>query len=313
MQTILGAGGAIGRELAKALKEYPHDIRLVSRHPEKVNPDDKLMSADLLNRGEVHKAVQGASVAYLTVGLPYDIEVWEKDWPLIMENVLSACKEHNCRLVFFDNIYMYDENHLDGMTEETPVNPPSRKGAVRARIADRLMDEVQKGEIEALIARSADFYGPGIKETSMLTEMVINPLSDGNKANWIGSAAVRHSFTYTPDAGKATAILGNTAEAYNEVWHLPTAPDPLTGKEWIEAVARAMDTDPRYRKVSKWMLRIMGFFVPVMGEIVEMYYQYDRDYVFDSSKFEQRFDFIPTSYEEGIKETIKTRRTLDAA
>jgi hypothetical protein len=43
-----------------------------------------------------------------------------------------------------------------------------------------------------------------------------------------------------------------------------------------------------------------------MKESVEMLYQYDRDYVFDSSKFEKAFDFIPTPYDLGIKKIIET-------
>ena len=53
------------------------------------------------------------------------------------------------------------------------------------------------------------------------------------------------------------------------------------------------------------MVRMIGLFVPIMKEMVEMIYQYDRDYVFDSSKFEKRFDFKPTSYPEGIKEIVQ--------
>ncbi len=37
MQTILGAGGPIGTELAKALPEFANQIRLVCRHPKAVN------------------------------------------------------------------------------------------------------------------------------------------------------------------------------------------------------------------------------------------------------------------------------------
>ncbi|MFN4763008.1 hypothetical protein ACKGJN_07805 [Gillisia sp. Q332] len=50
----------------------------------------------------------------------------------------------------------------------------------------------------------------------------------------------------------------------------------------------------------------MGVFVPVMKESVEMLYQYDRDYIFDGSKFEKEFDLMPTSYGDGITEIIET-------
>lgn len=42
MQTILGAGGAIGIDLAKELLAYTDKIRLVSRNPVKVNAGDEL-------------------------------------------------------------------------------------------------------------------------------------------------------------------------------------------------------------------------------------------------------------------------------
>ncbi len=306
MQTILGAGGIIGIELAKALPAFTSNIRLVSRNPKKVNDNDELLSADLLDANAVNKAVKGSSIVYVTVGFPYSLKVWKKNWPPFISNVIRACIEYNCKLVFFDNIYMYDPNYLDGMTEETPINPPSKKGQVRAEIVKMIMDKVKAGELTALIARSADFYGPNIRNTSMLTETVFNPLSNGKKANWMGPVHFKHAFTYTPDAGKATALLGNTSDAYNQVWHLPTAENPPTGKEWIETIGKEMGVKARYQALSKFLVRIIGLFVPIMKEMVEMLYQYDRDYDFNSKKFESRFDMKPTPYRDGIKEIIKS-------
>lgn len=305
MQTILGSGGAIGTELAKALTQYTSNIRLVSRNPEKVNATDELVSADLLNPAAVQKAVKGSSIVYVTVGFPYSSKVWQESWPKFMENVINACKANNSKLVFFDNIYMYDKDHLNGMTEDTPINPPSKKGKIRAEIAQMIWNQIEAGELTALIARSADFYGPSIKQTSMLTEMVFKKLAPNQKANWLVSVDQRHSFAYTPDAGKATALLGNTDDAYNEVWHLPTASNPYTGKEWIETIAKEMGVSPRYQIAPRLLVRILGLFIPIMKEMVEMLYQYDRTYVFDSSKFEKRFNIVPTSYLEGIKNIIK--------
>lgn len=217
MQTIIGSGGAIGVELAKALPKYAEEIRLVSRNPKKVNDTDELFPADVTKKTELEKAVKGSDVVFVTVGFPYSYKVWEEKWPNFIQDIISVCKAEKCKLVFFDNIYMYDENHLNPMDEQTPINPPSKKGAVRARIAQMIMESIESGEIEALIARSADFYGPSIQNTSVLTETVFKPLSKGKKANWLGSDKFKHSFTYTPDAGKATALLGNTKSAYGQV------------------------------------------------------------------------------------------------
>lgn len=306
MQTILGAGGAIGTETAKALAGYTNEIRLVSRNPKKVNPGDELFKADLLNAEEVLKAVKGSSIVYLTAGLNYNKEVWKREWPLIMKNVINACIKHKAKLVFFDNMYMYDPQHLGQMTEETPVNPVSVKGKVRAELNKMIFEQVNQGKLKALVARCADYYGPGEINTSMLSQTVINPLKNGKKANWLGSVNYKHSFTFTPDAGKATAMLGNTPDAFNQVWHVPTANNPLTGKQWIESIAKGLGAKPAYQAAPKFMVRGLGLFMPIMKEMVEMVYQYDRDYVFDSSKFENKFGVKATPYEVGI--SIITRK-----
>lgn len=305
MQTILGSGGAIGVELAKALSKYTDKIRLVSRNPKKVNPEDELLAADLLQPGEVDKAIKGSSVVYVTIGFPYNAKFWQEHWPVFMRSVVKACIEEKCKLVFFDNIYMYDPNVLNGMTEEAKINPVSKKGKVRAELVKIIMDEVGKGTLTALIARSADFYGPGIGNTSMLNETILKPLKSGKKANLLGSADFKHSYTYTPDAGIATAILGNTDSAFNQAWHLPTASNPMTMKEIIEFCASEMGVKPRYQILSKLMLTLIGLFVPIMRELPEMNYQYDRDYVFNSNKFEKEFNFTPTPYKAGLREVMK--------
>jgi nucleoside-diphosphate-sugar epimerase len=198
---------------------------------------------------------------------------------------------------------MYDPKFLNGMTEQTPINPSSQKGKVRAAIANMIMTEVKAGTLTALIARSADFYGPSIKN-SMLAETVIKNLAKGSSAFWLGGLNYKHSFTYTPDAAKATALLGNTSDAFNQVWHLPTATNPPIGKEWVALIAKELEVKPKVMSFPKWMIKLMGLFMPIMKEMVEMLYQYDRDYVFNSTKFEERFKVKPTSYKDGIKEII---------
>jgi nucleoside-diphosphate-sugar epimerase len=221
-----------------------------------------------------------------------------------MKNTIAACKKHKTKLVFFDNIYMYNPDKLNPMTEETEIKPVSKKGKVRAEIAQMVLDEIKAGTLAALIARAADFYGPGIKN-SVLNEVVFNNLKAGKKANWFCSVNKLHNFTFTPDAAKATALLGNTPSAFGQVWHLPTAA-PIAGKQWIEKIANELGVKPKTQIASKFIIQVMGLFNPIMKEFVEMLYQYDHDYNFDSSKFETIFKIKPTSIDEGIKQVIKT-------
>jgi nucleoside-diphosphate-sugar epimerase len=304
MQTILGAGGTIGSELAKELKKYTSDIRLVSRNPKKVNDTDQFFYADLTDSEQVKKAIEGSEIVYLVVGFEYNIKIWRKEWAKLMRTTIDACKANGAKLVFFDNVYLYDRDFLGNMTEETPIRPTSKKGQVRAEIAVMLMDEVKAGKLEGLIARAADFYGPK-NEKSMLIEMVVKNMKKGKAANWFATMDKIHSFTYTPDAAKTTAILGNTPDAYGQVWHLPTDNQKLTAKQWVELFAKEMKIAPKYSVLAPWLLTVLGWFVPIMKELQEMVYQYDRDYFFNSEKFEKRFDFKPTTYQEGVKKTLE--------
>lgn len=306
MQTILGSSGIIGTELAKSLTQYTNKIRLVSRNPKLVYPTDQLVVADLTNPQQVLTAVEGSQVVYLTVGLEYKIGVWQNQWPLIMKNVIEACKTYKAKLVFFDNVYAY--GLVKGwMKEDSLVNPASKKGEVRAQIAQMIMSEVEKGHLDAIIARAADFYGPNTP-LSFATVTVFHNLKKGKTAQWFIDANKKHSMTYTPDAGKATAILGNTISAYNQIWHLPTDKNVLTGKEFIEIAAKAFGVQPRYTVLKRWMIQMVGMFVPVVKESIEMLYQNEYDYLFDSTKFEKAFNFTPTSYQDGIMATAKSMK-----
>lgn len=306
MQTILGSSGIIGIELAKELPKYTDKIRLVARTPKKVNDTDELVKADVLDYEQLKNAVSGSSVVYVTVGFEYNAKIWQKSWPKFIANLIEICLLEDCKLVFFDNVYMYDEDKIGQMTEITPINPPSEKGKVRTEVANMIMKAAKEDGLKVLIARSADFYGPGIPQNnSLLNEIVFKPLSKGKKANWLCSPDFKHSFTYNVDAGKATALLGNTDTAYGQVWHLPTAHNPLTGTEIVTIAANKFGVSPKIQNAPRFLVKLMGLFMPVMKESVEMLYQYDRDYVFDSTKFEKEFDFTPTSYEAGISEVIK--------
>ena len=302
MQTILGAGGAIGTSLARELPHYTSKIRLVSRNPEKVNDSDELLAADLTDARMVHQAIEGSEIVYLTVGFQYDTKIWREHWPRLMSSVLDACQKYGAKLVFFDNVYMYDRDHISHMTEDTPIRPTSQKGEVRALISNMLLDAVKTGSLTALIARGADFTGA---QNSVLTELAVKNLMKGKKAIWFASIDKIHNFTYTPDAGKAVALLGNTPDAYNQVWHVPSNPEKYTARKWIDLYARELEITARHSVMPLWMMGLVGIFMPIIREFREMAYQYNRDYYFDSSKFERRFGLKATPAETVVKESLE--------
>jgi hypothetical protein len=107
--------------------------------------------------------------------------------------------------------------------------------------------------------------------------------------------------TYTPDIGRALAVLGTDERAHGGTWHLPTAP-PLTGDDYLELVAGERFA---HKTMSAATMRLGGLFVSAARESLEMAYQYTAPYVFDSSAFETTFGIAATSYRDGITASLQ--------
>jgi len=301
MQTILGASGQIGIELARALhRDYTTDIRIVSRNPSKVNRTDSIMSANLLNAEQTAHAVKGSDIVYLTVGLPMDTERWAQEWPVIMRNVIDACKAHDAKLVFFDNTYMYPQT-AEPQTEDILFEPHGRKGQVRADIAQELICAQTEKDIVALIARAPEFYGP--ERTQSITQStLIEPLKRGKKARAFLRDDTQRTLIYTPDASRALALLGNTPDAFDQTWHLPCDDNRLTYRGMVETIETITQKPYRYSIVKPWQLKLASVFSKTLRDAQELMPRYQVDNVFISDKFKARFpEFSVTSYQEGLK------------
>lgn len=300
--TILGAGGTVGNALTHQLLKTNEYIRLVSRSKYSL-PGTESFRADITIYEETLRSIKDSDIVYLCAGLPYDSKVWADLWPKIMKNTIDACKSVNAKLIFFDNVYMYGRVKSK-MTETTPFNPCSKKGEIRAQLVMMLEDEITKKNINAIIARSADLYGPYALNTSILYLLAIEKLLNGKKAQWLLDVNKLHSFTYTMDSANGMILLSKCDECYNQTWHLPTY-NPLDGETLIHMVAKELGVAPGYQVLNKWMLKVFGLVNKTVAESYEMLYQSEFNYYFDSTKFNQFFNYKPKSYYEGIHATIE--------
>lgn len=304
MQTVLGAGGPIADELVHELhRNHTKDTRLVSRKPVRVNDTDELVAADLTDADTTSRAVAGSDIAYLTVGLPLDSELWERQFPVMMRNVINACAEHGTKLVFFDNTYMYPGTPTP-QTESTAFAPSGRKGRVRGQIATMLLEAMQAGRVEALIGRAPEFYGPG-RTKSYTNSMVFDRIKKGKRPFVPVRAHARRSLIWTPDAGRALALLGNTPDAYGQTWHLPVDPNRQTYAQIIGSAGEVTGRRIGYTVLPMLAFRLGRHFVKPLDEMFELLVRYQDDNIFDSSKFAARFpEFQITSYREGVERIL---------
>ena len=298
--TILGANGNIAKVISAELGRKKLLVRQVSRNPRAVNESDELFPADLTNTNQVMEAVSRSTVVFLCAGIKYSVPDWKRDWPKIMRNTLDACISTGSKLVFFDNTYALDPSQVGHLTEDTPMNAKSEKGKVRQEILEMLWTEVRARKLTALVARAGDFYGPGASN-SFLHELVINKMKAGKSPQWLYAGDKKHSFTYIPDAGKASAFLALQPDSWNQTWNLPTDPAYPSGQEITALLNIHLGTNKKLQVMPSWLISILGLFIPVLKEIKELSYQTAEDYRLDSSKIERVYGLKPTPFEEGLK------------
>ncbi|OYQ49177.1 hypothetical protein CHU92_00445 [Flavobacterium cyanobacteriorum] len=306
LHTVLGASGAIGRAVIKELQNRKLHFNAVGR-------SQKLegiatTQADLLDAGEALKAIQHSAYVYLCVGLPYNAEVWARDWPLLMHNVINACEKAKAKLIFFDNVYMYGPAPLAvPFNEQHPQNPTTKKGKARKQTTDLLLRAMADHRVKAVIGRSADFYGELAVNSSFYISFLQNILQ-GKAPKVLGKKGVAHTYAYTGDNAKALVALALDDSTYGQVWHLPVG-RPITFEEANEMFNKELGTKYKVSYLPKILHKALSLFIPPIKEVEEMLYQFETPYEMNFDKFMAHFpDFKTTSYQDGFSAMLRSFR-----
>src|SRR5215217_3702 len=298
---VIGAGGGSGSAVVRELAGRGLRVRAVTRSGKGDVPDGvQQMAADIATLEGAQQACEGAAVVYHCAQPPYT--KWPELFPPMTRAVLDAAAEAGAKLVFADNLYVYGPP--DGpLTEETPHRAEGRKGRVRIEMADVLLRAHADGRLRVTIGRAADYYGPR-GTTSTVGENIMKPLLRGKRVRWLGSLDQPHTLNYLEDMARALVTLGERDEADGQVWHLPAA-EPLTGRQFLELVFEAAGHPPKVGVASRPMIRIAGLFSPLLRELNETLYQFERPFVSDASKFDGAFGpFEPTQHPEAVRRTV---------
>jgi nucleoside-diphosphate-sugar epimerase len=290
--------GPVGRATTERLVNQGQSVRVIQRTPPAVLPAGAAFrKCDVLDADAVRAAVDGVGQVVVAIGFPYDGALWHRDWPRAMANLLAACEARHARMVFVDNLYMYGPQR-EPLTEQMPLTSYGVKPAVRAEVSRLWMAAGEAGRARVAALRAPDFYGPGVG-LSHLGERALGALAKGRRALLIAPPDMPHDFAYVPDIARAAAtLLDAPDDAYGQAWHMPCAPI-RTAREILELAAEALDVRLRITALPLWSLSVIGLLSPMMGELAEMRFQWDRPYRVDAGKFKQRFWSDVTPFEVG--------------
>jgi nucleoside-diphosphate-sugar epimerase len=302
LHVIFGTG-PVGQAVARELVQRGKTVKMVNRsgkRPGGAPEGVTVVAGDLFDADVARQLAQGATHVYQCTNPSYD--KWPEQFPTLQASTLEAAASAGAKYIVMENVYMYGDTNGQPITEDLPYNAHTKKGKVRAQMAKDVLAAHQAGKVRAVIARASDFYGPGVLD-SAAGDRVFGFAVEGKAASTAGNLDAKHSYTYIDDIGQALVILGERDEALGQVWHVPNA-DAATTRQFITLIFEVLGRPAKMSAMGKTMMRLGGLFIPPAREMVEMMYEFEKDFVVDSSKFTRAFGLQATPYREGVKQTV---------
>lgn len=301
-EIVMFGYGPVGRATVARLVAQDRPVRVAQRsRPADLPAGLRFTPCDVLDAGSVHAAVAGAAQVVVAIGFPYVGKLWAQLWPRAMQNLLDGCAAHGARMVFLDNLYMYGPQRQP-LVETMALSDHGRKPATRARIT-RMWQQDARVRVTAL--RAPDFYGPGVT-LSHLGDTGLAAIARRKPAIFLFSPDQPHDYAYVPDIGRAIVTLLDAGDdAFGRAWHMPCAPT-RSSREILKLGAACTGAPLRLWAIPRLALDGLALVVPMLREMREMRFQWDRPYHVDASAWTARFWSDVTPFAQGVAETIRS-------
>ncbi|WP_030719209.1 NAD-dependent epimerase/dehydratase family protein [Streptomyces sp. NRRL F-2580] len=306
---VIGFGPA-GAATARLLVEQGHSVRVVTTSGRRPEPGIQHFAFDATDSARLTETARGAAAIHNCAAPPY--HHWARAWPPLADSVLAAAEATGAVLVLLGNLYGYGP--VDGpLTEELPLAATGTKGRVRAAVWEQARKLHEQGRVRAVEVRASDFFGPGVTEGGHLAGRVLPPLLRGKPVSTLGDPDVPHSWTYLPDVARTLVEVAGEERAWGRPWHVPTEP-ALSVRAMVDRLAAQAGTGPvAVRRIPPAALGLASLFSPLIRELKEVRYQFDRPFTVDAHAYEAAFGGRATPLDEQVKETVDWWRERLAA
>ncbi|MFJ7248937.1 NAD-dependent epimerase/dehydratase family protein [Kitasatospora sp. NPDC098652] len=299
---VVGHGPA-GAATTRLLAEQGHEVRVVTRTGRPAAPADGVehLALDASDPARLAEAARGAVAIHGCAAPP--LPQWAGRWPALASALCAAAEDSGAVLVMLGNLYGYGPVDRP-MTEDLPLAATGPKGRVRAAAWEQAWALHEAGRIRAVEVRACDFFGPGVTDGGHLASRAVPALLKGRPVTVLGDPDAPHSWTYLPDVARAMVEVAAEESAWGRPWHVPTAP-ALPVRTMVERLAAEAGTGPvPVRRLSPVLLGAAGLFSPLLRELRETRYQFDRPFVVDSSAYEAAFTVRATPLDEQVAATV---------
>lgn len=283
---VIGATGGIGGEIAKAFTRSGWQVRALARKPKDAAKnfghlgEIEWRKGDALKAKDVRKAAVGADAIFHGANPP-GYQKWRERAMPMLANAIAAAKAEDARLLFPGNVYNFGPDAWPRLTEASPQNPLTSKGAIRVEMEQMIVD----AGIKSLTVRAGDFFGahaPG----SWLQNALVKPGKEIKSVTYPGLHDKGHAWAYLPDLAETFRRLMDEDDrlAQNDLFHF-RGHYMERGIHMAKAIARVAGNENMKIKKLPWgLIRMVAPFMTMLRELLEMRYLWLETVELDNTK-----------------------------
>jgi nucleoside-diphosphate-sugar epimerase len=308
MSTYLVVGaGPVGTALSRLLADRGDTVTLVTRSGRgPAHPRITLVAADASDPAALGPLARGAA-AVVNCANPGTYMEWEAQWPPLAASLLAAAEGSGAVLVTLSNLYGYGPVDVP-MTPDLPLAATGHKGRLRARMWHDALAAHDAGRVRATEVRAADYVGPTVTAAGGLLRRYADAALRGRTVWSFGDPDAPHSFSFVDDVARLLATAADDSRAWGRAWHVPGA-EPRAVREVLADLTGAAPGDPgtgrppRVRRVPRAALTALAPVVPLLRELGEVLWQFDRPFVLDATATTAAFGQTGTPWPEVVAAT----------
>ncbi len=200
---VLGVNGHVGRVVAEAFLAAGWEVSGMARQDRANIPGVRFVQGDSDSVEAMRAAIGDIDVVVNALNLPY--ASWDRGRKEAqMARVLEALGSNGKTMLFPGNIYNFSQTDRI-MTPGLPQHPQTPRGAIRVRVEQMFRDAAARGDIQFIVLRAGDFFGPHSSndwfDLAMLRE------AGKGRVSTMGAPGIGHSWAYLPDLARAFESL----------------------------------------------------------------------------------------------------------
>jgi len=269
---VLGINGHIGAAVARAFLAAGYAVDGFGRSNKHPIPGVNFIKGDADDVAQLRAAIGDTDLVFNGLNLPY--HQWnEGRMEAQHERVIAALGTTGKTVLFPVSIYNYAVTDRV-VTPDLVQHPQTPRGEIRARVEDLYRAAAQRGDLQLLMIRAGDFFGPNT--TGDWFDLAMMTGASKGKVSVMGVWGVGHAWAYLPDLGRAFVKVSEARGKLGNFENFHFAGHFVTPDQMRDAIAAVAPQGTKFSLVARWMFPLIGLVDPIMRDIAKMAYLWEN-------------------------------------